>query len=95
VNRYTPEKILSSRPPDLRSQAQAIGVTLREKDQLEPEQSTSAIVVHHPHAKTRLGHTGEGRYPSLPWVPACAGTTKGGGTGAASAREAMAGDTMV
>jgi 5-methyltetrahydrofolate--homocysteine methyltransferase len=31
--------------------AQAIGVTLSEEDQLEPEQSTSAIVVHHPQAK--------------------------------------------
>jgi 5-methyltetrahydrofolate--homocysteine methyltransferase len=31
--------------------ARAIGVTLSEEDQLEPEQSTSAIVVHHPQAK--------------------------------------------
>ena len=31
--------------------AEAIGVTLSEEDQLEPEQSTSAIVVHHPQAK--------------------------------------------
>ena len=28
-----------------------IGVTLSEEDQLDPEQSTSAIVVHHPQAK--------------------------------------------
>jgi 5-methyltetrahydrofolate--homocysteine methyltransferase len=31
--------------------AETIGVTLSEEDQLEPEQSTSAIVVHHPQAK--------------------------------------------
>jgi 5-methyltetrahydrofolate--homocysteine methyltransferase len=31
--------------------AQAIGITLSEEDQLEPEQSTSAIVVTHPQAK--------------------------------------------
>jgi len=31
--------------------ATAIGVTLSEEDQLDPEQSTSAIVVHHPQAK--------------------------------------------
>jgi 5-methyltetrahydrofolate--homocysteine methyltransferase len=31
--------------------ARAIAVTLSEEDQLEPEQSTSAIVVHHPQAK--------------------------------------------
>jgi 5-methyltetrahydrofolate--homocysteine methyltransferase len=31
--------------------AQEIGVTLSEEDQLDPEQSTSAIVVHHPQAK--------------------------------------------
>jgi 5-methyltetrahydrofolate--homocysteine methyltransferase len=31
--------------------AAEIGVTLSEEDQLEPEQSTSAIVVHHPQAK--------------------------------------------
>jgi 5-methyltetrahydrofolate--homocysteine methyltransferase len=28
-----------------------IGVTLSEESQLEPEQSTSAIIVHHPQAK--------------------------------------------
>ena len=28
-----------------------IGITLSEEDQLDPEQSTSAIVVHHPQAK--------------------------------------------
>jgi cobalamin-dependent methionine synthase I len=28
-----------------------IGVTVSEEDQLHPEQSTSAIVVHHPEAK--------------------------------------------
>jgi cobalamin-dependent methionine synthase I len=28
-----------------------IGVGLSEEDQLDPEQSTSAIVVHHPQAK--------------------------------------------
>ena len=32
-------------------QAQEIGITLSEEDQLDPEQSTSAIVVHHPQAK--------------------------------------------
>jgi 5-methyltetrahydrofolate--homocysteine methyltransferase len=32
-------------------QADEIGVTLSEEDQLDPEQSTSAIVVHHPQAK--------------------------------------------
>ncbi|MBO0736803.1 MAG: methionine synthase [Alphaproteobacteria bacterium] len=32
-------------------QAEEIGVTLSEEDQLDPEQSTSAIVVHHPQAK--------------------------------------------
>jgi 5-methyltetrahydrofolate--homocysteine methyltransferase len=32
-------------------EAQAIGVTLSEEDQLEPEQSTSAIVVHHAQAE--------------------------------------------
>jgi 5-methyltetrahydrofolate--homocysteine methyltransferase len=31
--------------------AERIGVTLSEEDQLDPEQSTSAIVVHHPQAK--------------------------------------------
>jgi 5-methyltetrahydrofolate--homocysteine methyltransferase len=31
--------------------AERIGITLSEGDQLEPEQSTSAIVVHHPQAK--------------------------------------------
>jgi 5-methyltetrahydrofolate--homocysteine methyltransferase len=31
--------------------AEAIGITLSEEDQLDPEQSTSAIVVHHPQAK--------------------------------------------
>jgi 5-methyltetrahydrofolate--homocysteine methyltransferase len=31
--------------------AEAIGVGLTEEDQLDPEQSTSAIVVHHPQAK--------------------------------------------
>jgi 5-methyltetrahydrofolate--homocysteine methyltransferase len=31
--------------------AEAIGVRLSEEDQLDPEQSTSAIVVHHPQAK--------------------------------------------
>ncbi|WP_374440719.1 methionine synthase [Stella sp.] len=31
--------------------AEQIGITLSEEDQLEPEQSTSAIVVHHPQAK--------------------------------------------
>ena len=28
-----------------------IGCTLSENDQIEPEQSTSAIIVHHPEAK--------------------------------------------
>jgi 5-methyltetrahydrofolate--homocysteine methyltransferase len=32
-------------------QAEEIGVALSEEDQLDPEQSTSAIVVHHPQAK--------------------------------------------
>lgn len=31
--------------------AERIGITLSEGDQLEPEQSTSAIIVHHPQAK--------------------------------------------
>jgi 5-methyltetrahydrofolate--homocysteine methyltransferase len=31
--------------------ADAIGITLSEEDQLDPEQSTSAIIVHHPQAK--------------------------------------------
>jgi 5-methyltetrahydrofolate--homocysteine methyltransferase len=31
--------------------AEAIGITLSEEDQLDPEQSTSAIIVHHPQAK--------------------------------------------
>ena len=31
--------------------AQAIGLELTDEDQLDPEQSTSAIVVHHPQAK--------------------------------------------
>ncbi len=31
--------------------ASELGITLSEEDQLEPEQSTSAIVVHHPQAK--------------------------------------------
>jgi 5-methyltetrahydrofolate--homocysteine methyltransferase len=31
--------------------AEQIGITLSDEDQLEPEQSTSAIVVHHPQAK--------------------------------------------
>ncbi len=31
--------------------AEEIGITLSEEDQLDPEQSTSAIVVHHPEAK--------------------------------------------
>jgi cobalamin-dependent methionine synthase I len=51
VNRFTLEKILSSAPPDHRLPAQTIGVALSEEDQLEPEQRTSAIVVHHPQAK--------------------------------------------
>jgi len=45
--------------PDLSQQAtlnrllgaERIGVTLTEESQLEPEQSTSALVVHHPQAK--------------------------------------------
>jgi 5-methyltetrahydrofolate--homocysteine methyltransferase len=31
--------------------ADEIGIALTEEDQLDPEQSTSAIVVHHPQAK--------------------------------------------
>jgi 5-methyltetrahydrofolate--homocysteine methyltransferase len=31
--------------------AEEIGIPLAEEDQLDPEQSTSAIVVHHPQAK--------------------------------------------
>jgi 5-methyltetrahydrofolate--homocysteine methyltransferase len=31
--------------------ADEIGVALSDEDQLDPEQSTSAIVVHHPQAK--------------------------------------------
>jgi 5-methyltetrahydrofolate--homocysteine methyltransferase len=31
--------------------ADEIGIVLTEEDQLDPEQSTSAIVVHHPQAK--------------------------------------------
>jgi 5-methyltetrahydrofolate--homocysteine methyltransferase len=31
--------------------AEEIGVVLTEEDQLDPEQSTSAIIVHHPQAK--------------------------------------------
>ena len=31
--------------------AGALGITLSDEDQLDPEQSTSAIVVHHPQAK--------------------------------------------
>ena len=31
--------------------AEEIGITLSEEDQFDPEQSTSAIVVHHPRAK--------------------------------------------
>jgi 5-methyltetrahydrofolate--homocysteine methyltransferase len=31
--------------------AEEIGVALTEEDQLDPEQSTSAIIVHHPQAK--------------------------------------------
>jgi 5-methyltetrahydrofolate--homocysteine methyltransferase len=31
--------------------ADEIGIALSEEDQLDPEQSTSAIVVHHPQAK--------------------------------------------
>jgi 5-methyltetrahydrofolate--homocysteine methyltransferase len=31
--------------------ADEIGITLSEEDQLDPEQSTSAIVLHHPQAK--------------------------------------------
>ena len=31
--------------------AEEIGITLADEDQLDPEQSTSAIVVHHPQAK--------------------------------------------
>ena len=31
--------------------AEELGITLTDEDQLEPEQSTSAIVVHHPQAK--------------------------------------------
>jgi len=31
--------------------AEEIGITLSEEDQLDPEQSTSAIIVHHPQAK--------------------------------------------
>jgi 5-methyltetrahydrofolate--homocysteine methyltransferase len=31
--------------------AEEIGISLSEEDQLDPEQSTSAIVVHHPQAK--------------------------------------------
>jgi 5-methyltetrahydrofolate--homocysteine methyltransferase len=40
-------------PEPRRSEAapEAIGVSLSEETQLEPEQSTSAIVVHHPQAK--------------------------------------------
>jgi 5-methyltetrahydrofolate--homocysteine methyltransferase len=32
-------------------EAERVGLTLSEEDQLEPEQSTSALVVHHPQAK--------------------------------------------
>jgi hypothetical protein len=38
------------RLPALRN-ADEIGITLSEEDQLDPEQSTSAIVVRHPQAK--------------------------------------------
>ena len=31
--------------------AEEIGIALSEEDQLDPEQSTSAIIVHHPQAK--------------------------------------------
>ena len=31
--------------------AEEMGITLSEEDQLDPEQSTSAIVLHHPQAK--------------------------------------------
>jgi 5-methyltetrahydrofolate--homocysteine methyltransferase len=31
--------------------AEEIGITLSEEDQLDPEKSTSAIVLHHPQAK--------------------------------------------
>jgi 5-methyltetrahydrofolate--homocysteine methyltransferase len=31
--------------------ANEIGITLSEEDQLDPEQPTSAIVLHHPQAK--------------------------------------------
>ena len=32
-------------------EAERIGLEMSEGDQLHPEQSTSALVVHHPHAK--------------------------------------------
>ena len=45
--------------------AEEIGITLSEEDQLDPEQSTSAIVVHHPQAKYFSGR-GSSR-----WSGAC------------------------
>jgi Vitamin B12 dependent methionine synthase, activation domain len=46
---------LTTRPaptsPTSSSSWRCCGITLSEEDQLDPEQSTSAIVVHHPQAK--------------------------------------------
>jgi hypothetical protein len=47
VGVYTNSMTRSSELP----RAEEIGVALTEEDQLDPEQSTSAIVVHHPQAK--------------------------------------------
>ena len=38
-------------PINFRLNADEIGITLSEEDQLDPEQSTSAIVLYHPQAK--------------------------------------------
>jgi hypothetical protein len=35
--------------------AEEIGITLSEEDQLDPEQSTSATIVHHPQGEVLLG----------------------------------------
>ena len=47
-----PEILRGSEPRfEDKLRAEEIGITLSEEDQLDPEQSTSAIVVHHPQAK--------------------------------------------
>jgi hypothetical protein len=49
--------------------AEEIGVSLTEEHQIDPEQSTSAIVVTHPQGETFLGVRPPARRVSRRWMP--------------------------